>query len=141
MLSTVPCSARSAHSSLQSPNQALNIDLRDSRTIIYSFLLSCHIPLGARLSKTPQELTLLNNHAAWVETIGGNSLPFCTQNPVVTSTLLNCYGVNHSWPDLNLKHIFPDLLTAEWLHRLSCAVNTSVYCIFSLSVCLSYPIK
>ena len=122
-----------------SPNQAPNIDLRVSRTIIFSFLLSCHILLGARLSKTPWELTLLNNHAVLVETIRGNSLPFCTQNPAVMSTSLNCYRVNHPWAVLHLKHNFPDLQTEEWLHRLSDAANTSVYCI--LKVCLSYPIK
>ena len=117
------------------PNQALNIALRDSRTIAFPFLLSCHILLGARSSKTPRELTLLNNHATWVETIRGNGLQFCTQNPAVTSILLNCYGVNDPWPVIHLKHKFPDLLTEEWLHRLSCAVNTAVYCIFK--VCLS----
>lgn len=122
-----------------SPNKALNIELRDSRTIIFYFLLSCHMPLGARLSKTRQELTPLNNNAIWLETIRGNSLPFCTRNPAVTSTLLNCYGVNHPWPVLHLKHKYPDLLTEEWLHGLSCAVNTSVCCIFK--ACLSYPVK
>jgi len=34
----------------ESPNQALNIELRDSRTIFLSFLLSYRIPLGARLA-------------------------------------------------------------------------------------------
>jgi len=51
------------------PTCALGIELRNSKTIIFPFLLSCRITLGARLSKIPRELTLPNNSATWVETV------------------------------------------------------------------------